>query len=366
MTNRERIVNTLLGRPTDRAPFVGWLGFSPWGATLKRWRKESDCADLDIWTYFGFEPPMCPGATPFLAAPIAYGPYPPFPEEVIEETAEYVIGVDAHGIRFRQARDANAMKEFISHPIQSRGDWDRYKAERLQPRVEERLADLPAWIAKTKSLDLPTQLGIFPWGVFGTARDLLGAEEVLLDFYNDSDMIRDIMDICVGLWLALYERVTEHIAIDHIHLWEDMSGRQGSLISMKMVEEFMMPHYDRVAQFARRKGIPLLSVDTDGRVDELLPVFMRHGVNALLPFEAQAGNDVEEFGRQYPELGIMGGLDKNALAKGKAEIHAQLDRAERMLARGRYIAGFDHSIPPNVPWDNFRYFVENLKKIIGV
>ena len=145
-----------------------------------------------------------------------------------------------------------------------------------------------------------------------------------------------------------------------------MSGRQGSLISMRMVEEFMMPQYDRIAAFARRRGIPIVSVDSDGQVDELVPAMMKHGVSAFLPFEAQAGNDIIEYRRRYPKLGILGGLDKNALARGKPEMHRELDRAERMCALGGFVPGFDHSIPPNVPWENYRYFIERLKRIIGI
>jgi uroporphyrinogen decarboxylase len=225
---------------------------------------------------------------------------------------------------------------------------------------------LEAFLEKTRSVDAPLQVGVFPWGVFGTARDLLGVERLLMSFCDDPEMLLDMMESCVTLWLALYERVAVRVRIDHIHIWEDMSGKQGSMISMRMVEEFMMPQYDRIADFARRHEVPVLSVDSDGRVDELLPVMVRHGVNAFLPFEAQAGNDIEEVRRQFPKLGILGGLDKNALARGKQEIHAELDRAQRMFAASGYVAGFDHSIPPNVSWENYRYFVENLERIIGI
>ena len=56
MTNKERIIKTLLCEKTDRAPFSAWLGFAPWGETTERWKKESGIADLDIWSCFGFEP----------------------------------------------------------------------------------------------------------------------------------------------------------------------------------------------------------------------------------------------------------------------------------------------------------------------
>jgi len=138
------------------------------------------------------------------------------------------------------------------------------------------------------------------------------------------------------------------------------------MISMEMVEEFMMPQYDRIAEFCRRGNVAGFSVDSDGSVEKLVPMMMRHGVNAYTPFEVQAGSDVEEYRRLYPELGIYGGLDKNALSLDKAAINKELGRCERMLAVGGYIPGFDHLIPPNVPWENFEYAVKELRRMIGV
>ena len=359
MTNRRRIIDTLLCKPVDRPPFPMWLGFAPWGEALERWRAESGIADLDVTRYFGFEP-FCVGVQ------VEYGPFPHFEQKVLDENDKFVTAVDWRGIVMRNRKDGCSMPEFVRHPIGGPGDWKRYKEERLQPRLDERLARLGETLEEAKTVDAHVQAGTFPWGVFGTARDLLGAEELLLAFYDYPEMVRDIMETNVSLWISLYEKIQEKIQIDHIHIWEDMSGRQGSLISMDMVKDFMMPCYDRVAEFARAHGVPLISVDSDGRVDELVEVMHPHGVNAFFPFEVQAGCDVELVRSKYPKLGIMGGLDKNALARGKPEINRELDRAERMFARGGYIAGFDHLIPENVPWENYKYFVEHLKRIIGL
>ncbi len=356
MTNRERLVGTLIGRPVDRAPLPWWMGFSPWGETLERWRRESGDPSLDVRARLGFEPF-------FAAVPAEYGPFPRFERRVLEETAEHATFTDWRGITVRQRKGSSDMPEFVDHPVKGPDDWKRYKEERLLPRVEERLAALPEWLARVTP-ETAVQVGVFPWGVFGTARDLLGAEELLVGFYSEPEMVRDIMETNVSLWLALYERIADHVRIDHIHVWEDMSGRQGSLISPAMAEDFMMPQYDRIADFARRRGVPVVSVDSDGQVDELVPLMMRHGVNAFMPFEVQAGSDVEEFGRRYPGIGLFGGLDKRALAGGRAEMHRELDRAERLLARGRWVPGFDHLIPPEASWENFSWFVGELRKLV--
>ena len=354
MTNRERIIRTLSGQPTDRPPFAWWLGFRPWAETLQRWRQESGIADLDPCQYFGFEPFEN-------RIQVQDGPWPHFAYKILSEDDQFIVSVDWRGITMRNRRDHGSMPDWVAHPVKTPADWERYKAERLQLQLAERLGvwrDLPV-------VDAPVQVGTFPWGVFGTPRDLLGAEEFLYAFYDEPDMVRDMMETYVSLWLALYEEIARHIQIDHFHIWEDMSGKNGSLISMAMIEEFMMPQYDRIAQFAQDHNIPVVSVDSDGDLSQLVPVMMRHGIKAFMPFEVQAGCDIERYRDQYPTLGIMGGLDKNALAQEKPAMHRELDKAARLFARGGYLAGLDHLIPPNVPWDNYRYFVEHLKKLMG-
>jgi hypothetical protein len=34
-----------------------------------------------------------------------------------------------------------------------------------------------------------------------------------------------------------------------------------------------------------------------------------------------------------------------------------------MVERGRYIPGFDHLIPPDVPWENYRYAAVKIREI---
>jgi len=364
MTNRERIVKTLQCLPTDRAPFGVGIGFAPWAQTHERWKQESGIEDLDLAKYFGYD-------AGFRIITAEMGAFPHFDQVVLREDDEFIVSIDYRGITMRNRRDSHSMPEWIRHPVANEDDWLRYKEERLQPRLDERLAGVDDQIAEAVAADVPIQVGFFPWGVFGSARDLLGAEEILIGFYTMPDLIRDIMQTFTDLWLAIFERIAQKVQIDHVHIWEDMAGRQGSLISMEMVEEFMMPHYDRIAEFASRHNVPVFSVDSDGLVDELVPVMMKHGVNAFFPFEVQAGNNVLDYRQKYPDLGIMCGLDKNAMAGTKADIHRELDRAARMLAittpsgGSGFIPGCDHLIPPNVPWSNWKYFNEELRKIVG-
>lgn len=160
MTNKERCINTLLCERTDRAPFSAWLGFAPWGETIARWKQESGLADLDVSKYFGLEPFFC-------GVPVHMGPLPGFESKVLEETEEFVISLDWRGMVVRNRRDGGSMPEFMSYPVKTPADWARYKEERLQQRLAERLPDVKKFATDIPATDVPVQLGCFPWGMFG-------------------------------------------------------------------------------------------------------------------------------------------------------------------------------------------------------
>lgn len=358
MTNRERINATLRCKPTDRPPVIHWLGLIPWAGTLERWRSESGIDDLDVVEYFGFD-------AGFLHVPVDLGPWPRFEHEVIEDGPYVQTYRDWRGIIMRNRKDGNTLPDYVANPVSSPADWVQYKEERMPLDITGRTREVAAFAVRAAEVDAPIQIGGFPFGLFGTPRDILGVEHLLLTYYDDPDLVRDIINTHVDLWLNVYKAAASAVPVDHIHIWEDMSGKQGSLISMDMVAEFMMPGYDRIAAFARDRGA-VLSVDTDGLVDELVEIMYRHGVRSFFPFEAQAGNDVVAYRRRYPDMSVWGGLDKRALASGTWAMNRELARAEELFALGGYIVGFDHAIPPDVPWANFRSFVTDLKRVAGM
>jgi uroporphyrinogen decarboxylase len=205
------------------------------------------------------------------------------------------------------------------------------------------------------------QLGWYPYGLFGTLRDMMGVEELLLNFYDDPVLIQDIMNYLTDFWLATYEKVCARVKVDAIHIWEDMSGKNGSLISPQMVREFMMPNYKKIAAFAREHGIDIFSVDTDGNCSQLVPLFLESGVNLVLPFEVAAGCDITEYRRLYPNLCIMGGIDKREIAKGPDSIDRELDRIDPMFKGPGYWPALDHLVHPEISYQDFKYFVSSLR-----
>lgn len=218
------------------------------------------------------------------------------------------------------------------------------------------------WMQK----EYPIQLGYYPdVGVFGGLRWLLGDEECLVAFYTMPDLVHEIMDHLTSLYLTVFEKVVKEIRVDVVHLWEDMCGRQGPLISPSHFNEFMAPNYRRIKEFADKHNIKVFSVDTDGNPDLIIPSMMNTGVNYMWPMEVTAGCDVNVIRDKYPTLGIMGGIDKRVLAIGPEAIDKELNRIKPAIEKGRYIPDLDHNIPDNVSWKNYCYYAERLKKLVG-
>jgi hypothetical protein len=357
MTERERFLNCLLGAPVDRVPyFVGW---GPWHTTMQRWKKEG----LTVDDYRALFDPDQPQKT----LPVNCGPCPAIERKVISEDEDFKVHVDSWGIVRRDYKKAMSMSEFLDFPVKTRADWERFRDERLNPDDPRRLdGDWRRLAKEWRAKEWPIQLGHYPdVGIYGTLRWLLGDEECLVSFYTQPALVHEIMEHMTDLYLTVFAKVVREVRIDVVHLWEDFCGRQGPLISPAHWDEFIGPCYRRVQAFMKQHDIPIMSVDTDGQPDDVIPVMMKSGLNYLFPFEVAAGCDVNVFRDRYPTLGMGGGIDKRTLAAGPAAIDRELDRIMPAVRKGRYIPDLDHLIPDDVSWPNFCHFAQGLKKRLG-
>jgi len=359
MTNRERFIRCALGKDIDRSPFMFYFG--PWGETLREWAKQGVEHPETAWqTGFGFDPGiiMAANAVNHLYCP-GYQP------QILEQQGKTIIMQDNLGQTIQCTEGKDTIPKILRSPVSCREDWEKIKAERLRADDPRRFPANWKDIAREwNNADAPIQLGTYPCGLYGTLRDLMGVEGSLLAFYDDPDLVKTIMDDLTDFWLALYERICRDLRVDIIHIWEDMSGKQGSLISPDLIREFMLPNYRRFREFADRHGIPILVVDTDGDCEELIPLFYESGINMMMPFEATGGSDVCRLRKKYPFMAMQGGIDKQEIGRGRAGIDRELERIRPLLNTPGYFPGLDHLIPPEVTFDDYCYFVRRLRELI--
>jgi uroporphyrinogen decarboxylase len=382
MTDKERFLTIMNFEKPDR--MLAWeQGF--WGGTIERWYREGLPEKEGVTgnpaygdTVRGPATPVAPGDKtcpdiyaaadldkPSWKVPVNLYLYPEFDEEVIEEEDDRRVIRDEYGIVKRISDKKDSIPYFLSWPVKSMEDFEALAEERLDPNTPGRFPD--DWerqVERLNSYDGVVAIGGYPCGFFGAPRYLMGEVALLIGFLDSPELVHRIIDHLADLWTAVYDRVLSRINVDCIHIWEDMSFKNGPLISPELFAEFLVPAYKRVTDVARSHGVNVVLVDTDGDCTKLIPGFLEGGVTGLYPFEVQAGMDVKAVREAFPGLQILGGINKREIAKGRESIDRELEkRIPGMVKTGGYIPMFDHQVPPDVSWEDYLYYRQRVREM---
>lgn len=357
MTHRERFVRTLTGREVDRVPFIKVFGGD--NAIVEQWEQEQPGIGKTIDKLLRFEGPYRGWQTTMVNFDLSRRGEP----QVIPKDDGGSIARWDDGTVLACLSGLDFHYSYVEWPVKNREDWHRVKERHLDPDDPARFPD--NWsdcVREFAGRDYPLQLT--HRGVYGFVRNLIGDECLAYMFYDDPQLVHEIMDYYTDMVIGMWERMCSEVEFDLIEFWEDMASKNGALISPAAFREFMKPNYLKVADFARRHGIEIILVDSDGLIEQLTELMLESGVTALYPFEVQAGNDVGKMLDTHPQLGVIGGLNKNVMADGRDAIDREMEKARALIRKGRFIPGPDHFVLSDVSFANYRYFMERLREVV--
>ena len=323
------------------------------------WPTQGFPLDRDVKDHFGMDYRQTLVNVNLLFHPL----FEPRVEYEDEERYEYY---DVDGVRRIFLKESATIPTSIGYPIRDWESWNRIKDERLNLKdVKGRFPkDWDKLAAEYRSRDYPLAIGGYPHGFFGTLAHLMGYEELFINYYEEPELIHDILSTFTDLWIAVAEEVFAHTDIDHVQIWEDISAGTGSMVAPELIRKFMIPCYKRYTDFMKARGVDLIFVDTDGYCFDLIPVFLEGGMTGMYPMETHCGMDIVKVRKEFPDLRIMGGISKSEVAKGREHVDKALEPVAEVLKSGGYVPFGDHFIPPDVPWEAFRYYRERLNGLI--
>lgn len=364
MTHRERYLNLLRGLPVDRVPDYE---FGAWDQTYPRWHGEgmparhTDC-DRGIVEHFHTDEEAF-GPVPW----VNVGLCPGFAGKVLEEKGDHLIMQDGDGATVEMMKSdlGASIPRYLRYAIETRKDWEAIRNERLILDDPRRFPpDLEALCWRTHTAEYPVWLSA--GALYGWLRNWMGVERLSEALYEDPAWIEEMMEHLTLLMLTGYARIAGKCRIDSSHWWEDMCYKSGPLLSPAMFKRLMVPRYRRVTDFLRREcGCAFNVLDCDGRINELVPLWLDGGINVMFPLEAphtDAFAIVREVGGRVV---LRGYFDKRALIAGPAAIDREFDRIAPLLKRGRFIPHTDHRVPPDVSLANYRYYRRRKCAILG-
>lgn len=362
MNSLERFRNTFEFKKVDRLPVHTFGG---WAETYLRWEKEGlpgNWRDINF-----FEEDKCEETGVHLGTN-GFSPfYPRLEKTILEENDMYEISRDEHGrvVKRKKGQINISIAEYLEFPVQTRDDWERFK-ERMDPTVEVRYAGLEEagrLHGKTNGRDYPLIQPIS--GTYRIMWHLMGDIEMCYAFYDNPDLVHDIMRQWLHMNITAMDRIMKHVEFNVLNIMEDMSCNTGMMISPDLFREFMMPYYKELIKHVKQNYPSVFGiwVDSDGDVTELIPLLLECGVNGMFPFEVQAGMDVVKLREQYGNrLVIRGGIDKRELAKGKEAIDRELERVMPIFVKtGGYFICLDHQAPPDISLEDYMYFLRKVR-----
>jgi uroporphyrinogen decarboxylase len=383
MPKRERFLAICHGKRPGDVSIVDWFN-RYWMDTPKEWVKQGAPREIlkpnGLNRYFQFEhmhnlqeivsehnridlPEIEAGEGFHVTPPIL----PVFEKKVIREDERHRVEVTYGGSIVEVSKEFPwRMPKYLERPVKDRATWNEYR-KRLDPFTPERWPrDWWGFVEKTNREDSPTLLMLE--GFFGILREWIGIENLLYMFYDDPKLVEDMMDHMLYFMMTIAQRVLRDIRVDIIRFWEDMAYKAGPLISPAMFKKFMVPRYKKVTEFIRGHGVDIIHVDSDGNINELIPLWLECGINFHWPLEVAAGMDAIALRKKYgKDLIMSGNIDKRVFARGKEAIRQEvMSKVPFLLETGGYFPGLDHAIPPDVSFEDFRYYLNLLREIGGM
>ena len=372
LTEKQRFIDTLKFRPVDRIPF---MEICLWQQTRERWIGEGmpETSNSSFMlrgdAYFGFEG----YETVHLDA---VGPNPPIEQRVIEENDETVLFIDGWG-RLRRALKTGtvggtrmSMDTYLEFAVRDMESWVAFKPRYQGPFSDRYPTDWTCVKQTANTTTRPVTLldplsGTF--GYYSMLRNWMGTEGLSYLLYDNEPLVEECLEFLTEFIIGLLSRAVAEIKFDFYYIHEDMSYKNGPLVSPAMFRRLFLPQYKRFVEFLKKSGVDIVLVDTDGNPEVLLPLFIEAGVDGFGPVERAADIDPLAVRKQFGKsLCMIGGVDKRELAKGKAEIDAEVSRLAPLIDEGGFIPTVDHAVPPDVSLDNFQYYLERKRALIGM
>lgn len=373
MNSRERIQKTFSFQVPDR---IGIFD-APWPETVARWRKEGLPADVHVNDYFHYDIDECLLLDTSLR----------LPAKVIEKNEECLIYSDSNGVTNKVMRGKTGAPLVLDYLVKNRADWDEYK-QRLRANINER-ARIIRW-GEYEAVDANNVVfSPVPWkdtlagyhrarkknkfmlflaaGPLENTTHMMAAQDVYMKMLEEPDFISDIFSTITDLiieahgWLA-----RKGVRVDGFHFSDDIAYKNGLLFSPGIYGELLLPCHKKLCQYFKSQGFPVM-YHTDGKLDEVLPLVLDTGITAIQPIEARAGNDVRKLKELYGDrLVFVGNIDVQKLGGSRKDIEEEIKgKVSVAKQNGGYIYHSDHSVPPSVSFENYKYAMELLRQYGG-
>ena len=349
MTASERIRTILAGgTPDDR---IG-MNDTMWSSTIERWRQEGLPEGVSAQDHFGVNDFCAIGADYSLM----------LPEKTLEQGEDYRIYTNHDGVT---CKDHLLPRGWVTYPmefaIKSAADWQRH-----EPDMAFRPDRLPAGAAATceKGRSRGQFIAFSSHASFHPVWELIGQENELIWMCESPRLVREIAERIADLVIENYEELKKlGIEFDGAFLADDMGFRSGTMFSRMMYREIIFPAHKKLCDHLNADDSPPI-LHSDGDVRDFIPDIIEAGFKGLHPLEVKAGLDIQDLKSRYGgQIAFYGNIDARVMAGRREDIEREISTKIPVAKEGGgYMYHSDHSVPDDVPLENYAYAIELVKE----
>jgi hypothetical protein len=286
----------------------------------------------------------------------------PGKSEVIEETDEWQVIKGGNLATLKCWKHKSGTPEHVGFEVTTPEKWRQYK-DTLLYLDKQRFGDIEAIKANVTNARIRNKFVVFGnLFVFELMRGIVGDVNFLPALLLEPDWIKELCQTYLNMFKLHYEYLFKEVGLpDGMFIFEDFGFTNGLFCSPQTMKELIVPYEEQLVSFFHDYGLPVL-LHSCGDIRKAVPLIIDAGFDCLQPMEAKAGCNVVEMAKEYgTKISYMGNINVVPLSTNdkknvEQEIVPKLKQLNKM--RIPYFFHSDHSIPPNVNLDTYKFALQ--------
>jgi len=201
--------------------------------------------------------------------------------------------------------------------------------------------------------------------IFETAWQLRGMDNLFVDFYDNPNFARTLLDKITKINAEVSTRFAE-AGVDILWLADDIGMQEKMLMSPNMWRKWLKPRLKYLIDNAKRVNPHIhIFYHSDGFIEPVIPDLIEIGVDILNPIQPECMNPVKLKRLYGDKLSFFGTIGvQTVMPFGNPE--DVRDNVKEMIDKvgkgGGFIIAPTHFVSTQIPWANIEAFFDAVEK----